>query len=170
MSFSVNVCTNNSGRLSRACSRPDTPTNSVPSDRLPVAEIGSSLSVSRQRPTASKFSKANPTGSIKLWHLAHVSLARCCSSRSPHRQRCGNRVVLQLRHIWRRRRRRAPQQVRQAPSFPVRLATSVSRTRSPSRCCRGAAIHRGGSLHPARHAGNGCRKRAECHSVSRVVH
>ena len=33
----------------------------------------------RQRPTASKFSRAKPRGSIWAWQLAHAGLARCCS-------------------------------------------------------------------------------------------
>ena len=37
---------------------------------------------SRQRPTASKFSSAKPTGSIVLWQLAHTGFVRCWLRRS----------------------------------------------------------------------------------------
>ena len=38
--------------------------------------------VVRQRPMASKFSSAKPSGSIWAWQLAHTGLLRCCSIRS----------------------------------------------------------------------------------------
>ena len=40
----------------------------------------------RQRPTASKFSSAKPTGSIRLWQLAQAALARCCGQPLAHRR------------------------------------------------------------------------------------
>ena len=39
-------------------------------------------SVARQVPIPSKFSSANPTGSIRAWQLAHTGLVRCRSIRS----------------------------------------------------------------------------------------
>src|SRR5262245_51263374 len=44
--------------------------------------MGVPSSAVRQRPTASKFSSEKPTGSIRLWQLAHAGLARCSASRS----------------------------------------------------------------------------------------
>src|SRR3989441_12673605 len=44
--------------------------------------IGAPESFSRHCPTASKFSSANPSGSIREWQLAHTELFRCCSMRS----------------------------------------------------------------------------------------
>ena len=36
----------------------------------------------RHRPTASKFSSANPSGSILAWQVAQAGLARCRAMRS----------------------------------------------------------------------------------------
>ncbi len=79
MSFSVVVCTNRSEYLSRALRRSTTPSSAVPSTMRAVALIGAPCSSVRQRPIASKFSSANPIGSITPWHALHVGLERCCS-------------------------------------------------------------------------------------------
>ena len=39
-------------------------------------------SLSRQRPIASKFSSANPSGSIRRWQFAQTGFLRCASIRS----------------------------------------------------------------------------------------
>ncbi len=49
----------------------------VPSASSPDASIGAPASCARHAPTASKFSIANPIGSITLWQLAQAGLARC---------------------------------------------------------------------------------------------
>src|SRR4026208_1866981 len=45
-----------------------------------VALIAAAPSIVRHWPTASKFSRLKPIGSIRAWHDAHTGLARCCSS------------------------------------------------------------------------------------------
>src|SRR5258705_3570328 len=63
-----------------------------PSARTPAASSGApSGPASRQFPTESKFSSANPGGSITLWQVAHVGLARCNSN--------GARTVLAARGV-----------------------------------------------------------------------
>ena len=50
---------------------------------VPVASTGSpASSMVRQPPMTSKFSSANPRGSITAWQLAHAGLRRCRASRS----------------------------------------------------------------------------------------
>src|SRR4051794_34026353 len=57
--------------------------NLRPSGSWPEASIAAvDASIARQRPVGSKFSIANPTGSIMLWQPAHVGLARCAAMRS----------------------------------------------------------------------------------------
>src|SRR6185312_5184874 len=52
-----------------------------PSASVPTASIGAPFaSVLRHLPTASKFSRAKPAGSITRWHVAQAGLLRCCSS------------------------------------------------------------------------------------------
>ena len=49
----------------------------------PDASIGSFDSLlSRQRPMASKFSSAKPSGSIIVWQVAQTGFVRCCTMRS----------------------------------------------------------------------------------------
>src|SRR5271169_2825374 len=81
------------GSLSNACRNSAGPLNLEPSGSTPVASIGAVaslrtqvtagvLSASRQRPTASKFSKAKPAGSMILWQPAQAGLERCSAMRS----------------------------------------------------------------------------------------
>ena len=85
MSFSVTVPTNSEahGSPSKPCRNSAGFVNGVPSGSNPDASMGASASMSTVRhwPTASKFSSANPSGSILAWQAAQVGLARCCSSR-----------------------------------------------------------------------------------------
>src|SRR4051812_43837850 len=53
----------------------------LPSSEI-VELISAPPSFSRQRPIASKCSRANPSGSIRLWQLAQTGLLRCASMRS----------------------------------------------------------------------------------------
>ena len=51
--------------------------------RQVIAEsIAAPSSSSRQRPIASKFSSAKPSGSRLAWQLAQTGFERCCSIRS----------------------------------------------------------------------------------------
>ena len=80
--FSQRVRTNNSGRSSRPFSRFSTPAKTLPSGSPPDTSITEPFSNSLQRPTASKFSRAKPMGSIRSWQLAQAGLARCSARRS----------------------------------------------------------------------------------------
>ena len=67
-------------RAARAAGQPDhRAACRRPAD--PVASIGDPSVASRHVPTWSKFSSANPIGSMILWHDAHTGFARCGSSR-----------------------------------------------------------------------------------------
>src|SRR5262245_47405735 len=50
--------------------------------RVPLSAIEAVLSRVRQAPVTSKFSRANPIGSIIWWHELHDGFARCASIRS----------------------------------------------------------------------------------------
>jgi hypothetical protein len=53
----------------------------VPSGNVPAASMGRPSGVlSRHTPAESKFSNANPTGSMFRWHDAHTGFARCVST------------------------------------------------------------------------------------------
>ena len=70
----------------------------------------------RQRPTASKFSSARPSGSMLRWHAAQTALLRCSAISS--RIVCARPpglVLLERRHVGRRRRRRRAEHVFQNP-------------------------------------------------------
>src|SRR3954469_25412327 len=54
--------------------------NDLPSGSLPEESTGKLPSIVRQAPTASKFSRPKPRGSIRRWHEAHVGSWRCASS------------------------------------------------------------------------------------------
>src|SRR5450432_3091567 len=56
------------------------PSTSVPFS-MPEASMGRPLSVSRQRPIPSKFSKARPMGSMNVWQAAHDATELCCAKR-----------------------------------------------------------------------------------------
>src|SRR5579871_1411175 len=62
--------------------RPLTPWKGARPGSAPVESTGLPLSFVRQPPIASKFSSANPKGSIGAWHAAQVGFLRCSSSRS----------------------------------------------------------------------------------------
>ena len=53
----------------------------LPSGDPPAASIGFPSSTLRRRPTASNFSSDRPSGSIRLWHAAHLASLRCSASR-----------------------------------------------------------------------------------------
>jgi hypothetical protein len=79
----VTVFTKRSGLRTSAVRSSATPLNFVPSGSAPDASIGlNDSSTARQRPIASKFSRAKPAGSIMLWHDAQTGLARCCDMRA----------------------------------------------------------------------------------------
>src|SRR6185295_7401098 len=61
-----------------------TPLIATPLGNTVLASIGAFawLSTVRQAPRASKFSRANPVGSITPWHILQDALSRCCSSRA----------------------------------------------------------------------------------------
>ena len=82
-SFSVTTVTNCSGSRTSNSRRSAGPSNEVPSGSVPDASIAVPPGMcERQRPTASKFSSANPSGSITRWQLAQTGFARCCAIRS----------------------------------------------------------------------------------------
>src|SRR4030095_15659946 len=55
----------------------------VPLTSVAVASTGfPDSSVVRHDPMASKFSSANPGGSMAEWHVEHTALVRCFASRS----------------------------------------------------------------------------------------
>ena len=58
------------------------PLNVTPFGNAPDASMALPPSWSRQRPTASKFSIANPIGSIRAWQLAQLGFARCADMAS----------------------------------------------------------------------------------------
>src|SRR5262249_22875494 len=53
-----------------------------PPGNTPDGSTGVPASLDRQCPTASKFSSANPKGSIMAWQPAHAGFLRCCSKRA----------------------------------------------------------------------------------------
>jgi hypothetical protein len=64
MSFSVNVDTKISGRLNSASRNPLGPSIGIPPGSVVVGSTGWPVSVVRQRPIGSKFSRASPVGSM----------------------------------------------------------------------------------------------------------
>ena len=82
MSFCVTVPTKISGRLMIASRSAIGPVIGAPPASVPLASMGRPPSVSRHRPTGSKFSSAKPGGSIVRWQPAQTGSSRCCSSRS----------------------------------------------------------------------------------------
>src|SRR6185503_17932007 len=81
-SISVVFLTNSSGFRRIARRRAAGPSIGVPSANCEAASIIAPLSVVRQRPIPSKFSRANPMGSMSLWHPEQAGLLRCSSMRS----------------------------------------------------------------------------------------
>src|SRR5437867_3146164 len=77
--FPQNTVTNSSGRLSNTFRRPDGPSSRVPSGSTPDESTAVPASAVRHRPMASKFSSANPKGSIAAWQLAQPGFLRCFS-------------------------------------------------------------------------------------------
>ena len=71
----------------------------------------------RHPPITSKFSSANPSGSITEWQLLHVGFCRCCASRSRIDRRRGARLGLRQIgvHAGRRRRHGQAEDVVQQP-------------------------------------------------------
>src|SRR5260370_13937915 len=65
-----------------ACRRLTGPSSFAPSNILPAASTRKPLSLVRHAPTASKFSRAKPMGSISLWQDEQAGLLRCSSKRS----------------------------------------------------------------------------------------
>jgi len=59
---------------------PTGPVNVWPDGSVPCASIGRPRSVSRHRPSTSKFSRPNPSGSILSWQDAHSLFVRCFSN------------------------------------------------------------------------------------------
>ena len=109
---------------------------------------------SRHRPTASKFSSANPSGSIRAWQLAQAGFARCCSMRS--------RIVQRLARL--RGLLRAPARSAAAAAAACRAGSRAStcraaparcgsRTTSPSGCCPARAARAACSSGERRRAG-----------------
>ncbi len=79
----MRVWTNWSPRASSTRRSPSGPSNFVPSGSVPDGSIRvSPSSAVRQRPIASKFSSANPSGSIRAWQLEQTGLLRWSSMRS----------------------------------------------------------------------------------------
>ncbi len=72
----MTVAAKNSGRARIASRNVSGPSNGTPFGSVPVESMETPPSSSRQRPMASKFSSANPSGSIVRWQLAHNGLAR----------------------------------------------------------------------------------------------
>ena len=77
----MNAVTKASERSSSAARSAAGPSTAVPSTSRAVASIGSPASLSRQRPTRSKFSSAKPNGSMSWWHDAQTGSVRCASMR-----------------------------------------------------------------------------------------
>ena len=103
-----------------SCAAATGPSTFVPSNTVDVGSTGLPLSSVRHCAIPSKFSSANPIGSIMLWHWMQSARTRCdiifiridgsfalpVESLSLRRQR---------RHVWRRIRRAHPEDVRHDP-------------------------------------------------------
>ena len=80
-SFSVKQRANSPSLCKSCCRNSGTVEKGFPPGSCPVALTGRFLAYwSRQPPIASKFSTANPSGSILRWHSAQLASARCFSS------------------------------------------------------------------------------------------
>ena len=119
----------------------------------------------RQRPTASKFSSASPIGSMILWHAGAGRIRPVLLDALAHRVgRAGGRLLLERRHVGRRQRRRAAEQVLEDPLAadhrrrPVRVRRDQQQAAVPEQTATGIA------LRPAR-AGSPDRRRSECRSA-----
>ena len=74
---------NCSGCSSSSARRPESPSTFAPLIVVPLASTGlPDSSTVRHPPMTSKFSSANPSGSIAEWQLLHTGFCRCCASRS----------------------------------------------------------------------------------------
>ena len=78
--------------------------------------MAASPSVVRHWPTASKFSRLKPSGSMRAWQLAHTGLARCRSSISRTDRGLADLALVEVGvHVGRRRRHRRRQDVLEQP-------------------------------------------------------
>ena len=90
-------------------------------DRRAVGEDGRRIDRNaalrvRQRPMASKFSIANPSGSMRTWHTAHAGFGDAFpSARESRYARPSAPSRLEIRHIGRRRGRRHAEEVVEHP-------------------------------------------------------
>ena len=108
-------------------------------------------SCERHAPTASKFSSANPSGSITLWQVAQAGFARCSSMRSRIVRLRRRARLLERRDVGGRRRRRRAERfsrihlprsdgdVRSACDVTIRMLPLPSRPLRASSATRHAA-------------------------------
>ncbi len=136
----------------------------------PIASIGvPGLDVSRQAPTASKFSSAKPSGSMILWQPRTAGFARCSSIRS--RIVCGaapGSIFVAAARSRGGRRRRA-EQVLEHPLAAQRPGRCGRRATSPSGCRPCRAVRAARIVGQASRAGSGCRRRSGCRSAARAA-
>src|SRR5947209_5726553 len=82
ISFSVKTPVKISGFFTSACLKATGPFTFTPLNKVPEGSIFTPSSSVLHCPTASKFSREKPIGSMALWQPAQVGLLRCCSMRT----------------------------------------------------------------------------------------
>ena len=91
---------------------PAGPSTGVPSQSVLEASMRTPPSVVRQRPIPSKFSRARPIGSIELVAAGARGVGPVLLHALAHRERAA-RLLVERRHVGRRRGRRRAEDVRQ---------------------------------------------------------
>src|SRR5262245_33163825 len=118
-SFSITVRTNASPPSASNASRKSLGVATVLPESVTVGLMSTPASAVRHLPTASKFSNANPRGSIRKWQLEQHRVAAMLLHALAKRCRlCAWRVFLERRNVRRRRRGRGAKQVVQHPLTP----------------------------------------------------